>query len=52
MRSPLVKLNWFWFGSVASSFISFSAVIMSNSRFAMVVYCESESREPAMAVPK
>ncbi len=36
IRSPLVKLNWFWFGSVASIFISFSAVIMVNSRLAMV----------------
>ena len=50
--SPALKLNWFWFGSVASSFISFSAVTMLNSRFAMVVYCESESLCPAIAVPK
>src|SRR5690606_7268756 len=50
--SPAEKLNWFWFGSVASSFISFSAVTMLNSRFAMVVYCVSPSLLPAMAVPK
>jgi len=30
-------LNWFWFGSVASIFISFSGVTMLNSRAAIVV---------------
>ena len=50
--SPLLKLNWFWFGSVASAFISFSAVIMLNSRFAMPEYVPSLSRPAAMAVPK
>ena len=52
IRSPLVKLNWPWFGSVASDFISFSAVTMLNSRFAIVVYAESPSLPAAMAVPK
>ena len=47
-----MKLNWFWFGSVASVFISFSAVIMLNSRFAIAVYVESFSWPPAIAVPK
>jgi hypothetical protein len=51
-RSALVKLNWFWFGSVASIFISFSAVTMLNSRFAIVVYVESPSLPAAIAVPK
>jgi hypothetical protein len=37
MRSPLAKLNWLRFGSVASIFISFSGVTMLNSRRAMVV---------------
>jgi hypothetical protein len=32
-----VKLNWPGCGSVASIFISFSAVTELNSRFAMVV---------------
>ncbi len=45
-------MNWFWFGSVASGFISFSAVIMLNSRPAIVLYVESPSRPAAMAVPK
>ena len=52
IRSPLEKLNWPWLGSVASIFISFSAVIMLNSRFAMVEYVESLNRLAAMAVPK
>jgi len=39
-------------GSVASGFISFSAVTMLNSRPAMVVYVESPSRLAAIAVPK
>src|SRR4051794_35528362 len=51
-RSPLVKVNWFWFGSVASAFISFSGVTIENSRLAIVVYVESLSRLAAMAVPK
>ena len=52
IRSPLVKLNWFWFGSVASIFISFSAVTMLNSRFAIPVYVPSFSLLAAIAVPK
>jgi hypothetical protein len=36
-RSPLVNVKLPWDGSVASGFISFSAVIMSNSRLATVV---------------
>jgi hypothetical protein len=48
----LVKLNEFWLGSVASIFISFSAVTMSNSRLAMVVYADSPSLPELMAVPK
>src|SRR3954471_478414 len=52
MLSPLLKLNWFWFGSVASGFISFSAVIMLNSRFAIPEYVPSLSRPPETAVPK
>jgi len=39
-------------GSVASIFISFSAVIMLNSRFAMDEYVLSLSLNAAMAVPK
>ncbi len=46
------KLNWPRWGSVASIFISFSAVTMLNSRLAIVVYAESLSRPEAMAVPK
>src|SRR3954451_17121447 len=51
-RSALVKLNWFWLGSVASIFISFSGVTMLNSRLAMVVYAPSPRWAVLMAVPK
>jgi hypothetical protein len=51
-RSPEVKLNRPRCGSVASIFISFSAVTESNSRPAIVVYAESPSLPEAMAVPK
>lgn len=51
-RSPSVKLNWFWSRSVASIFISFSAVTESNSLFAMVVYADSLSLLAAIAAPK
>ncbi len=51
-RSPAVKSNRPCWGSVASIFISFSAVTELNSRFAIVVYVESLSLPDAMAVPK
>ena len=51
-RSPLLKLNWFRDGSVASHFISFSAVTMLNSRFRMPTYVLSDSLFTATAVPK
>jgi hypothetical protein len=51
-RSPAVKLNWPRCGSVASIFISFSAVTELNSRPAIAVYAESPSLPDAMAVPK
>src|SRR3954452_11804036 len=50
--SPLEKLNWFWFGSVASCFISFAAVTMVNSGFAIVVRVEARRQYAASAVPK
>lgn len=50
--SAVLKLNWPCCGSRASSFISFSAVIMSNSVFAMFMYCWSFIRLAAIAVPK
>src|ERR1044071_7013078 len=39
-------------GSMVSHFISFSGVIMLNSRSRMVAYVESPSRPAATAVPK
>jgi len=52
MASPAWKVNWPLFGSVASGFISLTAVIMSNSRFAIVRKPESLRRSPPMAAPK
>src|SRR5690242_12656709 len=39
-------------GSVASHFISFSGVIIENSRSRIVVYCASLNRKAATAAPK
>ena len=50
--SPREKLNWFCDGSVASIFISFSAVIILNSRFKIVVYSDSLNRPAGTAAPK
>src|SRR5512142_341923 len=52
MLSPDEKLKLPRLGSVVSGFISFSHVIMLNSRAAIVVYVESPSRLLAIAVPK
>jgi hypothetical protein len=45
-------LNWFRLGSVASHFISFSAVMLLNSRRRMVEYVLSPNLPAATAAPK
>src|ERR1041384_368658 len=52
MRSAELKVKVLRDGSVASHFISFSAVTELNSRLRIVVYCESPSLPAATAAPK